>query len=110
MLGPVGGAAIKLDADENVEQGLTIGEGFETCLAARALGFRPVWALGSAQAIGAFPVLAGIDALTILGESDKNGTNEVNALECARRWLSAGQEAEIVFPNVDGDFNDLVQP
>jgi putative DNA primase/helicase len=108
MLGPVAGAAIKIDADENVELGLTVGEGFETCLAARALGFRPVWALGSAGAIGDFPVLSGIDALTILGESDKKGTNEANALACARRWRSAGQEAEIVFPAIDGDMNDLV--
>jgi putative DNA primase/helicase len=109
MLGPVAGAAIKIDADENVEQGLTVGEGFETCLAARGLGFRPVWALGSAGAIGEFPVLSGIDALTILGESDKKGTNEANALACARRWQTAGHEAEIVFPTIDGDMNDLVQ-
>jgi putative DNA primase/helicase len=110
MLGPVTGAAIKIDADEDVEFGLTVGEGFETCLAARALGFRPVWALGSANAIGEFPVLPGIDALTILGESDKNGTNKANALSCARRWRAAGHEAEIVFPIIEGDMNDLVQP
>jgi putative DNA primase/helicase len=109
MLGPVAGAAIKIDADENVELGLTVGEGFETCLAARALGFRPVWALGSANAIGEFPVLPGI-ALTILGESDKNGTNEAKAPSCARRWRSAGQDAEIVVPTIEGDMNDLVQP
>ena len=30
------------------------------CLAARSLGYRPVWAMGSASAIEAFPVLAGI--------------------------------------------------
>jgi hypothetical protein len=42
MMGPVAGAAIKIDADENVEHGLTIGEGFESCLAAYQLGFRPV--------------------------------------------------------------------
>lgn len=110
MLGPVAGAAIKIDDDTNIEQGLTIGEGFETCLAARALGFRPVWALGSAGGIGEFPVLSGIDALTILGESDKKGTNKANALACARRWIDAGQEAAIVFPNIDGDMNDLVKP
>ncbi len=64
---------------------------------------------GSAGAIGELPVLAGIDALTILGESDKSGTNEANALACARRWRAAGQEAEIVFPTIDGDMNDLVK-
>ena len=38
FLGPVAGAAIKLDADEDVLGGLHIGEGIETCLAARMLG------------------------------------------------------------------------
>jgi putative DNA primase/helicase len=46
FLGPVGGAAIKLDLDDAVLGGLQIGEGVETCLAARQLGLRPAWALG----------------------------------------------------------------
>jgi hypothetical protein len=62
FLGPVGGAAIKLDADEDVLGGLHIGEGIETCLAARKLGLRPTWALGSAGAVAGFPVLAGIES------------------------------------------------
>jgi putative DNA primase/helicase len=104
MLGPVAGAAIKIDADENVEQGLTVGEGFETCLAARALGFRPVWALGSAGAIAAFPVLSGIDCLTILGEPD---TANAHAIEqCGYRWTDAGAEVRVVMSNVGGDLND----
>ena len=59
MLGRAKGAAIKLDADENVTLGLHLGEGFETCLAAHLAGFRPVWALGSASGIAAFPVCPG---------------------------------------------------
>ena len=50
MLGGAGGAAIKLDADEDVTLGSFIGEGVETCLAASLGSFRPVWALGSANA------------------------------------------------------------
>jgi hypothetical protein len=110
MLGPVAGAAIKIDDDTDVEQGLTIGEGFETCLAGRALGFRPVWALGSANAIGEFPVLSGIDALTILGETDDNGANARAARTCARRWMAAGREAAVATPIIAGDMNDLVMP
>jgi putative DNA primase/helicase len=108
MLGPTGGAAIKIDADENVEQGLFICEGFETGLAARQLGFRPVWALGSAGAIGAFPVLSGIDALTILAETDDQGANLKNSQACARKWIEAGREVSIVEPNIPGDMNNLV--
>jgi putative DNA primase/helicase len=108
-LGPCGGAAIKITADEDVEQGLHIGEGFETCLTAHALGFRPVWALGSASAIGDFPMLGGIEALTILGETDKKGTNAKAAIDCAARWTAANREAFLVTP-AGGDMNDLVKP
>ena len=109
MLGPAGGAAIKIDADTDVEQGLHIGEGFETCLAGRALGYRQTWALGSAGAIGKFPVLSGIDALTILGETDDSGDNIANAKACALRWIEAGREAWLLRPNIAGDMNDVVR-
>jgi putative DNA primase/helicase len=109
MLGPVGGAAIKIDADENVEQGLTIGEGFETCLAARVLGFRPVWALGSAGAIGTFPVLGGVDALTVLAETDDSGANERAVKACRDRWVAADREVIVATPRVAGDMNDALQ-
>jgi hypothetical protein len=106
MLGPVAGAAIKIDDDTDVEQGLTIGEGFETCLAARELGFRPIWALGSAGAIAEFPVLAGIDALTILAETDDSGANAKAARACRHRWIAANREVLVATPRVVGDMND----
>jgi putative DNA primase/helicase len=83
FLGPVGGAAIKLDADEEVLSVLHIGEGVETCMAARQLGLRPAWALGSSGAIERFPVLSGIECL--MGhqaegrKSPQAGRNERNA-------------------------------
>jgi len=109
MLGPVAGAAIKIDADADVEQGLHIGEGFETALAARALGYRPVWALGSAGAIAQFSVLRGIDALTILAERDDGGANARAARTCGNRWVAAGRDILIATPKVDGDMNDAWQ-
>jgi putative DNA primase/helicase len=107
MLGRAKHAAIKLDADENVALGLIIGEGLETCLAARLAGFRPVWALGTAGAIAAFPVLSGIEAITILGEVGDGGANYRAAQACAARWIESGQEAFIVEPLVGGDLNDV---
>jgi hypothetical protein len=107
MLGRAKGAAIKLDADETVTLGLHIGEGFETCLAARLAGFRPVWALGSVSGIAAFPVLAGIDAITILGEVNDDGANYSAAQACAARWRDAGREALIVTPLTGDDLNDV---
>ena len=46
-------------------QACHVGEGVETCLAARQLGLRPAWALGSLSQIANFPVLAGIESLTL---------------------------------------------
>jgi hypothetical protein len=83
MLGRARGAAIKLDANENVTLGLTIGEGVETCIAAYLAGFRPVWALGSATAIAVFPVLSGIQAITVLGEVNDGGANHFAIHQCA---------------------------
>ncbi len=107
MLGRARQAAIKLDADESVTIGLHIGEGVETCLAAWLAGFRPVWALGSASAIAAFPVLSGIEAITVLGEVGDGGANHRAAQTCATRWIEAGRDALMVEPLVGSDLNDV---
>jgi putative DNA primase/helicase len=109
MLGPVAGAAIKIDDDADVEQGLTICEGFETGLAGRVLGFRPVWAVGSAGAIAEFPVLPGIDALTILAETDDSGANARAVRACGNRWAAAEREVIVAAPRVVGDMNDALR-
>ena len=107
MLGRVRGAAMMLDAEEAVELGLHVGEGVETCLAAWLAGFRPVWVLGSAGAISAFPVLSGIEAITVLGEVGDGGANHRAAQLCAARWIETGREAFIVTPLIGSDLNDV---
>jgi hypothetical protein len=109
MFGVAGDAAIKVDPNDAVTTALTIGEGFETALTARQLGFGPVWALGSAGAVGSFPVLPGVECLTILGEHDANGANRRNADQCARRWHEAGREIVIVEPIGGKDLNDAIR-
>jgi hypothetical protein len=89
ILGRTRGAVTKLDADESVTLGLHIGESAEPCLAAWLARFRPVWALGSANAITTFPVLAGIEGITVLGEADDGGANNSAAQTCAARWIEA---------------------
>jgi hypothetical protein len=108
MLGRARGAAIKLDPDDEVALGLVVGEGIETCLAARMLGYKPTWVLGSATAIEHLPVLGGIEALTLLGENDATGTNARAVDACARRWLAAGREVTVVDPDA-GDLNDVLR-
>jgi putative DNA primase/helicase len=105
FLGPVGGASIKLDADADVTNGLHIGEGVETCMAARQLGLKPTWALGSKGAIGSLPVLSGVECLTILSEPDAE--REIDA--CAMRWHAAGREVLINRPIGGKDLNDAIR-
>jgi hypothetical protein len=107
MLGPRGNAAIKLTGDEDVTYGLSVGEGIESTLAGMAMGFRPAWALGSAGSIRNFPVLAGIDCLTIVTDHDDEGKLAADA--CRERWTDAGREVLIVMSAVESeDANDLV--
>ena len=80
--------------------------GIETCLAARQLGYRPAWALGSAGAIADFPVLAGIEALTVFTENDAASTRAANAV--CDRYEAGGCEAWISAPPA-GDFNDTIR-
>jgi hypothetical protein len=106
-LGPWKGSVIKLSPDADVGQGLVIGEGVETCLSGVMLGFRPVWATGSAPGIRSFPVLAGVDCLTILvdaDEADRNGrrAGQDSALECSARWTSDGREVFRIVPRLLG--------
>jgi putative DNA primase/helicase len=108
-LGPKTGAAIKLSADEEVAQGLVIGEGIETTLSAMMFGLTPAWAVSDAGGIGGFPVLAGIDALTILVDHDANGAGQRQMARCLDRWLAAGREVLTLKPRQVGyDINDLL--
>jgi putative DNA primase/helicase len=107
FLGPVGGAAIKLDATEEVTRGLHIGEGVETCMASRQIGLRPAWALGSAGAIAAFPVLAGIEALTLLRERDD--ANARAADQVTLRWQAETREVFDAWPHIGKDVNDALK-
>jgi putative DNA primase/helicase len=96
FLGSVGGAAVMLDPFDAVAGGLHIGEGVETCMAARQLGLRPTWAPGSCGAIAGFPILSGVDCPTILTESDEAAAQA--AEDCATRWHASGREVLINRP------------
>jgi hypothetical protein len=109
-LGPKSGCAIKLTPDEDVAEGLAIGEGVETWLAGMALGFRPCWALGDAGSIAKFPILGGIECLTILVDRDANGTGQASANECSDRWTREGREVFRVTPvKVGNDMADVIR-
>lgn len=103
MLGAAKGAVVKLSADEDVTLGLAIAEGIETAL---ATGFRPIWACLSAGTMAAFPVLNGIECLSIFADRDHAGMVAANT--CGRRWHEAGVEVHILAPpDVGTDFADF---
>lgn len=105
MLGNVG--VIRLVPDAEVTLGLGLAEGIETALAVmQGFGWSPVWAATSAGNIAGFPVLPGIEALTIFADADAAGARAAAA--CAGHWTAAGREARILRPPA-GDFDDLAR-
>jgi putative DNA primase/helicase len=98
------GGVIRLFPDDEVTTGLCLAEGLETALTA-AHGFTPVWATVSAGNLAEFPVLDGVESLTIAIDHDKAGLDAFNAV--AARWLAAGREVRQWQPPEHGmDLND----
>ena len=109
------GCVIRLWPDKDVTSGLVIGEGVETTLSV-ATRFKlhgallqPAWAATSAGNLESFPILPGIDALTVLADHDANKRGLQATLRCAERYEDAGRETYWYMTNKPGDFNDLVR-
>ena len=100
---------VRLLRDEDVLQGSHLAEGLETALSAMAKGLRPVWSTGSTALMKTFPVLDGIDCLTVIADHDDSGAGEQAAREVEGRWRRAGREARVFMPKQPGDLNDLLQ-
>lgn len=107
MLGRAGGAAIKLTADSEVTMGLALAEGVESALAGMTLGLVPMWATGSVGGIAAFPILSGIEALTICAET--GAASETAVEQVGTRWADAGREVRICRPRHGSDLNDAIK-
>jgi hypothetical protein len=120
-LGPTAGCVIRLWPEEAVDRRLVLGEGSETVLAAatciqhRGALLLPAWAAGSAGAIRKFPILPGVEVLTLLVDNDlpdQHGrrAGQEAAAECAARWSAAGRDVIRLTPKTAGaDFNDVVR-
>ena len=93
------GGVVRLWPDEAVQRGLAIGEGLETMLAAAHV-YTPVWSAIDAGNLASFPVLAGIEALTIVADHDEPGI--AAARKCAQRWATAGHSVRIARPKTPG--------
>jgi putative DNA primase/helicase len=103
MFGVVHRAAIKLDP---IGPTLAIGEGIETCMAARQLGHSPAWALGSVGAISFFPIIDDVKCLQIMAETGAASERAIKL--CGRRWYRARpkRRVQLLQPRQGNDLND----
>ena len=56
-----------------------------------------------------FPVLSGIEALTVFADNDANGAGKRAADKVAARWAQAGREAPVIVWDGIGDINDALR-
>ncbi len=104
-----GSGVVRLSLDEDVIGGLHLAEGLETALSAMSIGLRPLWATGSTSVLKAFPLLYGIEALSIIADHDVNGAGEQAARNLERPYRRSGREVRIFRPDQIGDFNDVLR-
>lgn len=95
-------AIFRLWRDETVTNGLGIAEGIKTALCVARCGWEPVWACLSAGNLAGFPVLGGIEALTVFADAGKTGQRA--AYVVAQRWAEDGREARIITPKAADDW------
>ena len=105
-LGPAG--IVRLSLDEDVLERLHIAEGLETALAGMSIGLRPMWAAGSTALMAKFPVLSGVEALTVIVDHDANAAGERAARELEARWLDAGRKVRLLRSDDYGDLSDII--
>lgn len=105
MLGRAAGSVLKLTPDEDVLVGLGLSEGIEDGLAVLNSGWSPVWVALSAASMTSFPVLNGIESLTLFADNDAPGRKAADA--CRTRWHNAGREAVTLVPPDVKDFGAM---
>jgi hypothetical protein len=105
-LGPTTGGAIKISPDHEVRSGLMIAEGIETAFSAsKLLSFKPVWSVIDKNGIAKFPVLSGIESVTVAVDNDPDGQRAASAL--VQRLTAASVEVITLKTSRANDFNDL---
>jgi hypothetical protein len=104
------GGCTRLWPDDEITLGLAIAEGMETALTVARV-FPAAWAVVDAGNMADFPVLPGVECLTIVADHDAHGRGVKVAEACADRWRQTGVEAVIWRSPVTGeDLNDWSRP
>jgi hypothetical protein len=106
---------IRLSPDDEVETGLHLIEGLESAFSMMMKGYLPMWAAGSTVTMAKFPVLDGIEWLTVVADNDiENAAGKKAGQEAARevcqRWADAGRKVVMKTPKRPGeDANDILR-
>jgi hypothetical protein len=103
---------VRLSPDDEVLLGLHLCEGIETALSGMSdprMNFCPMWAAGSTTQLAKFPVLPGVECLTILADNDDNEASVDAASTAYWRWKDAGRDVRIRQPKERGDLNDVIK-
>jgi putative DNA primase/helicase len=99
-----GWGVIRLCDDSEVGHALALGEGLENSLTVQQhTHWSTIWAAGRADGIRNFPLLFGIEALSIFVDGDNAGRTAAAA--CAKRWSEAGREVGLYSPPPRHDWN-----
>ena len=98
MMGTAKGAAVMFGRS-NSRMG--IAEGIETALSAQKIFAMPVWACLSTGGIAGFPIINGLEHLTIFADHDRAGIRA--AVACARQYQKNSIEVEVRYPTSLGD-------
>ena len=104
MLGPVRGGAVRLAPLAGGK--LIIAEGIETALSVMMAMDLPAWAVLSA--VNYVGVILPPD-VEVLIAADPDDVGVGKAREAADQWCRDGRKVEIVIPDGDGDFNDVLR-
>jgi putative DNA primase/helicase len=104
------GGAVRLH--EPIDGELGVGEGIETCLAARQLFRVPVWSALTAGGVEKFVPPAGVRRLHIFADNDRNATGQAAAYALAKQISMASRgsvETEVHLPpEPDTDWLDVL--
>ena len=86
--------------------GLMVGEGIETCLAAMQATGHPAWAALSTSGLRCLELPKDVHDVIVLADGDEAG--EAAARDCALRWKREGRRVRIARPPQGLDFNDML--
>ena len=108
-LGPIAGGAVRL-AKAIPGRWLAVAEGIESALSVQQASGIPAWAALSTSGMRSLELPPDINMVVICADNDVNGAGEIAAKAAAERWIAEGRRVRIAMPpNVDTDFNDLLQ-